>query len=382
MRVLAFLLLFPISPASAVAQSTAAPDYTKDSAWLCLPGRPDSCSGALPTTELTASGYGATNSRPVAAAPPLDCFYVYPTVSNDPGLNSDMVAGREEQLMAETQFARFASVCRTFAPIYRQMTLGSVAAYSAGLDITEAAQLAYGDVAAAWRNYLATRNHGRPFVLIGHSQGSLMLQQLIAREIETNPAVAARMRLAIIPGFNVLVPQGRLVGGTFKSTPLCSHPGQTGCVLAWSSFRERNVPPDHAMFGVSDRPGMTVGCVNPASPGSTGWVPLDSYWFTRSSLPVPGGPIQWSTEGQPRTPYVHTPGLSSGRCINQGARGYLWIRTNHAAGDKRTDRIGGEVGLFGMFLPAWGMHLSDFAIAQGDLVRAVAAVAANEAKGR
>ena len=28
-------------------------------------------------------------------------------------------------------------------------------------------------------------------MLIGHSQGSLMLQMLIAREIETNPAVAA-----------------------------------------------------------------------------------------------------------------------------------------------------------------------------------------------
>ena len=30
------------------------------------------------------------------------------------------------------------------------------------------------------------------------------------------------MKLAIIPGYDVLVPQGRLVGGTFKSTPLCS----------------------------------------------------------------------------------------------------------------------------------------------------------------
>ena len=63
-----------------------------------------------------------------------------------------------------------------------------------------------------------------------------MLQMLIAREIETNPAVAARMKLAIIPGFNVLVPQGKLVGGTFKRTPLCSSPGQTGCVISWSQL--------------------------------------------------------------------------------------------------------------------------------------------------
>ena len=52
-----------------------------------------------------------------------------------------------------------------------------------------------------------------------------MLLQLIAREIEGKPE-AARMKLAIIPGFNVLVPQGKLVGGTFKSTPLCSRTGR------------------------------------------------------------------------------------------------------------------------------------------------------------
>ena len=166
-------------------------------------------------------------SAPSRKNPPLDCFYVYPTVSNDQGMNSDVNAGREEKLAAEAQFARFASVCRTFAPIYRQMTVAAVAAYSAGANIDRAAALAYRDVAAAWRNYLRTRNAGRPFVLIGHSQGSLMLQMLIAREIENDPAVAARMKLAIIPGFDVLVPQGKLVGGTFKKTPLCSRAGET-----------------------------------------------------------------------------------------------------------------------------------------------------------
>jgi hypothetical protein len=381
--IIAASALLAAAPASAQTNATStAPDYSMHRAWLCLPTRETACSTPLPTTELNTDGYGSVGLSPVAEDPPIDCFYVYPTVSSDPGLNSDMVAGREEELMAQTQTARFASVCRIYAPIYRQMTLGSIAAYSAGLDITQAGVIAYNDVAAAWRNYLTTRNHGRPFVLIGHSQGSLMLQQLIAREIETNPAVAARMRLAIIPGFNVLVPQGRLVGGTFKSTPLCSRPGETGCVMAWSSFREKNIPPDHAMFGIANQPGMTVACVNPALPGSSAWVTLDSYWFTRSSLPVAGGPIAWSTEGSPRTSYVHTPGLVSARCINNGARGYLWVRTNHAPGDKRTDRIGGEVGLFGMFLPAWGMHLSDMAIAQGDLIRAVGALGAAEASAR
>jgi hypothetical protein len=355
--------------------SAPAPDYSKDTAWLCLPGRADVCSAPLATTALNPNGYGSNGESSVAKKAPIDCFYVYPTVSRDPGLNSDLKVA-EEAGAAQVQFARFAGVCRTFAPIYRQMTVGAVAAYSAGTDISAAAALAYRDVAAAWRNYLATKNQGRPYVLIGHSQGSALLQQLIAREIETNPAVAARMKLAILPGFNLIVPQGKLVGGTLKKTPLCSRAGQTGCVISYTSFREKNVPPTGAMFGIADQPGMTVGCVNPARPGATDWVPLDSYWYTRSSLPVPGGPIVWSTEGPPATPFVRTEGLVSARCINDGQRGYLSIRTNHKPGEKWTDRVGGEVGLLGMFLPGWGMHLSDIYEAQGDLIRQVGEISA------
>ena len=352
-----------------------APDYAKDSSWLCLPGRGDICSTPLPTTALSPNGYGSNGVSTVEKDPPLDCFYVYPTVSRDQGMNSDLKPS-EELGAAEVQFARFAGVCRTFAPLYRQMTLGAVAAFTAGADITEPGHIAYGDVASAWRNYLGTKNNGRPFVLLGHSQGSALLQQLIAREIETNPSVAARMKLAILPGFNVIVPQGKLVGGTFKKTPLCSHPGETGCVISYVSFREKNVPPVGAIFGIADQPGMTVGCVNPARPGATDWVPLDSYWYTRSNLPVPGGPIVWSTEGAPPTPFVRTEGLVSAKCVNEGQRGYLSIRTNHKPGEKWTDRIGGEVGVMNMFLPGWGMHLSDVYEAQGDLIRDVGEISA------
>ena len=119
---------------------------------------------------------------------------------------------------------------------------------------------------------------------------------LIANEIEGRPE-ARRMKLAIIPGFNVLVPQGKLVGGNVQVDPDLLEAGQTGCVMTWASYREKNVPPAGAIFGFADKPGMTVACTNPSRPGATGWVDLDSYWFARSSLPVPGGPIEWSTEG-------------------------------------------------------------------------------------
>ena len=357
---------------AAQAAATPAPDYARPASWLCLPGRLDTCTLPLPTTEVTPAGYGSPGIAPVARNPRVDCFVVYPTVSRDRGLNSDLVPGDgEERALVASQFARFSGACRLFAPVYRSMTLGAIAYAATGGNVTGPAMLAYGDVREAFRTYMARHNKGRPYVLIGHSQGSLMLQQLIAKEIEGKPP-ARRMKLAIIPGYNLLVPQGKRVGGTLKLTPVCSSPSETGCVLTWVSYRERNPPPPGAIFGYADKPGMTVACTNPGRPGATGWVALDSYWNARSGLPVPGGPIQWSSEGRPPTAYVRTQGLASARCVNAGPRGYLEIRTNADPADKRTDRIGGEVGLAGMFIPGWGMHLADINVAQGDLVRRVA----------
>ena len=219
-----------VSPGAAQAPASAAPDYSKTSTWLCLPGRTDTCSTPLPTTALNANGYGSVGRSTVAKDPPLDCFYVYPTVSRDQGMNSDLNVDNSERGAARVQFARFAGVCRTYAPIYRQMTLAAVTAAATGADVTRPAMLAYADVASAWREYLARYNKGRPFVLIGHSQGSLMLQQLIAHEIEGKP-VAKQMKLAILPGYNLIVPQGKRVGGTLKSTPVCASPSETGCVM-------------------------------------------------------------------------------------------------------------------------------------------------------
>ena len=191
---LSMLTLFAAALAAAPAQAQPAastPDYSRPANWLCLPGRADTCSKPLPTTALNPNGYGSNGPSIVARNPPVDCFYVYPTVSRDRGLNSDLIVDNSERGAAQSQLARFAGVCRTFAPIYRQLTVSAIAAAAVGTDLNAASAISYGDVAAAWRRYLAVHNRGRPFVLIGHSQGSGMLQQLIRREIEGKP-IAAR----------------------------------------------------------------------------------------------------------------------------------------------------------------------------------------------
>jgi hypothetical protein len=363
--------LFAAAPVAA-QELASAPDYAKEANWLCLPGRDDACSKPLPTTALNPNGYGSTGLVKPATNPPIDCFYVYPTVSRDPGDNSDLVPGLEEQGAAWVQFARYGSVCRTFAPVYRQATLTALRKAMAGAPIARSFEPAYADVIAAWRYYLAHYNQGRPFVLIGHSQGSIMIEHLIATEIEKSQA-ASRMLSAVVAGFNVEVPEGKLVGGTFKKTPLCSRVGETGCVVTWVSFRAGSPPPDPSIFGRAATPGMTVGCTNPARLGADGPAPLDSYWYTGSSASGARTDIPWSSKGPPPTPFLRTQGLASGTCVHRGNVGYLAISVNANPKDKRTDEIPGDIVALGQRLPNWGMHLADMNLPMGDVIRLIEA---------
>ena len=65
---LAFAALVSAAPASVSAQAPAAPDYSKDSAWLCLPGRADTIDAgaadkALSRLEIDALGLDAMDRR-------------------------------------------------------------------------------------------------------------------------------------------------------------------------------------------------------------------------------------------------------------------------------------------------------------------------------
>ena len=343
------------------------PAYGSDDDWLCLPGRAeDPCGEPMASAALTPQGFGPVDRSRPAAAPAADCFYVYPTVSRDPTLHSDLDVGREERAAARIQFARFHELCRTFAPIYRQVTLASFATGVTQENLGIAFGIAYADVRNAWRRFLAERNEGRPFILIGHSQGSIHLEKLIKEEIEGKP-VAARMVSALLIGWNVEVPVGRDVGGTFASTPLCTRPGQTGCVVTYAAFRHDVPPPLGATFGRAARPGMTVGCTNPAALAG-GRAPLRSVWPTNVEF---SRQVSWSSGGPPPTPFVRTEGLVTGECVNEGPLGFLSIRVAADPSDARTDEIPGDLFANSQRQSGWGLHLVDVSLALDDLIELV-----------
>src|ERR1700683_737078 len=121
-------------------------DYSNGDDWLCRPGRQDSCATDLSTTVISADGKLTHEDWAANPDAEIDCFYVYPTVSTDPAGNSTMTLGPEEKAVARVQFARFASKCRVYAPLYRQVTLTALRAALTGSPIPVDRALAYNHV--------------------------------------------------------------------------------------------------------------------------------------------------------------------------------------------------------------------------------------------
>jgi hypothetical protein len=345
---------------TAFAQS-ARIDYKKPETWLCRPDNTAFCAIDLTATSVDADGTLTREPFVPASQPAIDCFYVYPTVSRDPAANSDMQPNDEERNVAASQLARFGSQCRIFAPLYRQATLAGVrAAMSSGESRTAALDFAYRDVVDAWNHYLARDNGGRGVVLYGHSQGSRMLMRLIAEQIEGKP-VQKRVVSALLTGINILVPKGGVVGGDLKSTPLCKSPAQTGCLVAFTSFRATHPPQANSYFGRSNVTGMQVACTNPAALG--GGRATIAGVARASSLPLTG-----LASGTIETPYVRVPGAMSAECVERDGASYLAISTS--ANDPRGARAAEYLARVEP-APPWGLHLVDVHLTIDSLVQLI-----------
>ena len=320
----------------------------------------DPCINSLATTAVTATGAKSVSSPKPATSTTFACFYVYGTVSGEPSVNADLRRGTAEITQAEEQGTPFSPVCQVYAPIYRQVTVADLEAHP-DLNFGPAETVtAYDSIKAGFEDFLTHELDGRPFVVIGDSQGAAMLNMLLARLVDDVPALRSRLVTAIILGGNVEVPADQLVGGTFKHIPACSRLGETGCVIAYSSFP--STPPADSLFGrpgqgvslqsgQTARQGLQVVCVNPAA---------------LSGGPATLGAVFTSLLQAVSTPWVSYPGLYTARC-EQGD-GASWLNVSKATGpaDHRptVDEQGG---------PTFGYHVWDLSLAQDNLVSDIAA---------
>lgn len=347
-------------------------DYGPESSWLCLPGREDVCEQDVASTSVAADG--SLSVEPFVGDPdaPIDCFYVYPTVSEDADANSDIEVGPGERNAAVNQAARFSQVCRVFAPMYRQVTLSALRAMLAGETSATNREMAYADIRAAWRHYLETYNDGRGVVLIGHSQGAGILSRLLASEVREGET-RDRIVSAILVGANIEVDPARPGDGAIGGMPLCGQGAEFGCLIAYTSFRADQPPAAGALFGAASQRGRRTACVNPAQlDGSDGrlkaMLPVGRA-FESSAAPAP-----WTSLDQPiETALVSLPGMLSAECVTREGHTFLSVTVAGDPADARVDNIVGDVVLNGEIQPGWGLHIIDVNLALGNLISTVEA---------
>jgi hypothetical protein len=334
----------------------ASPDYAVAANWACRPGAEAACTNGLDAVAVSPDGARAPQRFVAADAPAIDCFYVYPTASREPTDYADLAPTPEVIATIHAQAGRLASRCRVFAPLYRQATLAHLRAKMAGGDVPNW-DMPYRDIVAAWTYYLAHDNHGRGVVLIAHSQGTIVLQRLIAEHIDGQP-VQARLVSAFLAGDPaLLVPAGARVGGTFKAIPLCSAAAETGCVYVWSSYLADDAVARRA-FGRDGDDGLVAGCVNPAAPGG-GVGRLKSYFPKPAIAPV----------ADPA--WVESVDQLTGACRADGQGDVLRVTV---APGRYADLLGPM--LAHVVHGGWGLHTLDIALVQGNIVDVLGAEAA------
>jgi hypothetical protein len=348
--------------------------YGNDDTWLCRPGiTSNQCFvNSLDSTVIHPDLSTTFEPETGTEDHPYDCFYVYPTVdlSNTPGNHLDVTDPSYVALTLDpllSQAARFNGLCRIFAPHYRQVTFSALGSP----DAPHFVDIAFGDVLDAWRLYLKYYNGGRNVVIMGHSQGTIMLNRLMRQEVDPSPALRGRLIVALLIGGDVSVPQGTVIGGSFANIPLCTSPGQTGCVIAYHTFAAAHPPMGGANI-IGGDPTLDVACTNPAALGSSAAGAFTATYFpTHSNQPL----FAVVADSGFTTPFIEYPDFYAGRCVKDAnGHSYLEVSASPGPSDQRQDLVLYDSAALSPSL--LGTHILDYNWTMGDLLSLVATKAA------
>ena len=170
----------------------------------------------------------------------VDLFYIYPSnytpAEGEPSIADIENAGMRQgaKSIYERQATAFATSCNIYAPYYRQVDgtfclqltteqEWSLIRYQATQDLTRA--LGY---------YFEHWNHGKPFILAGHSQGSenlLAILQDYFHKDDAHRALLKRMVAAYPIGFSVTDEYLQ----NNPDIPFATRANDTGCIISWNT---------------------------------------------------------------------------------------------------------------------------------------------------
>lgn len=354
---LAFACLAMFVGFVAIANPSAA--KAEDTVWICKPGQSDDlCAGTIagstlppPNTQAVPLEY----TRPENA--PIDCFYLYPTQSEQETPNSNLDKDPPIRRVVVQQARMFSTVCNVYAPMYRQVTYsGNQLANNPDVEV------AYSSAKDAFEDYLENYNNGRGFIMLGHSQGSAHTARLIDEMVDTDSELRKRFVGAIAPGANIHVPINETVGGRYENVPACSAGFTYGCIVAYSMFTENpgaNAPFSRLDFGYwiypdarPDDSQFEAMCVNPAQlDGSDGvLLPLVNMDY------ISGVPSNESA-----SPWLSAPEYYSAACQRDAGSHWLNVSKLDLPGETRPN-------LGALVASGINWHVPEVNLAEGNLL--------------
>lgn len=155
--------------------------------------------------------YGNSDNWMVCSDAPglkADVFYVYPTAYFNQSSES-LVCSVNHKGMRERAYDNFINkgsvfkmVGNYYVPYYRQASLEYLVNQEEN-DINPFIRGPVMDIINAFNYYMKHYNNGRPFILAGHSQGSILLSVLLASVFKDHPEYRQLMVAAYVIGYGV-----------------------------------------------------------------------------------------------------------------------------------------------------------------------------------
>ena len=139
-----------------------------------------------------------------------DTFYIYPTAYISTAKNAPEIVPIEDETMRKGALGNIELNCGVFSdstnvyvPFYRQSNLSAIAGLSADELLAFQMREQRTDIYAALDHYFEHYNNGRPFILAGHSQGSVMLKIVLREYMKAHPEYYERMIAAYVLGYSI-----------------------------------------------------------------------------------------------------------------------------------------------------------------------------------
>ncbi len=194
----------------------------------------------------TASDYSDRNNwvyLPEKADKEVDTFFIYPTVYFNPAPDAPMIAPIDDEMMRAGVMAHFHDAPQAFIdltnlyePYYRQSNIFSLVGKGPEGCLAFQQQEQRTDIYAAFDYYFDHYNQGRPFILAGHSQGSLMLKIALRDYFKEHTEYLERMVAAYIIGYCV-TKEDLEANSALK---FAEGADDTGVIISWNTETPEN----------------------------------------------------------------------------------------------------------------------------------------------